>query len=91
MEEVELSVEVTSDGRVRLDKLLAQAGLAESVSDAVRKLKQKAVRVNGDLQTDSAASLDLTKPVVLQVGRRVRRIRATIAGGTKPADNSLSS
>ena len=91
VEEVELSVEVTSDGRVRLDKLLAQAGLAESVSDAVRKLKQKAVRVNGDLQTDSAASLDLTKPVVLQVGRRVRRIRATIAGGTKPADNSLSS
>jgi tyrosyl-tRNA synthetase len=91
VEEVESSVEVTSDGRVRLDKLLAQEGLAESVSDAVRKLRQKAVRVNGELQTDSAASLDLTKPIVLQVGRRVRRIRATLAGGTRPAENNLSS
>jgi tyrosyl-tRNA synthetase len=91
VEEVESSVEVTSDGRVRLDKLLAQEGLAESVSDAVRKLRQKAVRVNGELQTDSAASLDLTKPIVLQVGRRVRRIRASLAGGTRPAENNLSS
>ena len=62
VEEVEASVEVTPDGRVRLDKLLAREGLAESVSDAVRKLKQNAVRVNGELQTDSAAWLDLTKP-----------------------------
>jgi tyrosyl-tRNA synthetase len=91
VEEVEASVEVTPDGRVRLDRLLARIGLAESVSDAVRKRKQNAVRVNGELQTDSAASLDLTKPIVLQVGRKVRRIRATLAGGTKPAEKNLSS
>src|ERR1700686_3354075 len=41
IEEVEASVEMTADGRIRLDKLLAKEGLADSVSDAVRKLKQK--------------------------------------------------
>src|ERR1017187_1430371 len=39
----EVAIEV-SENRVRLDKLLARVGLAESVSDAVRKLKQKAVK-----------------------------------------------
>ena len=37
---------------IKLDKLLSQIGLADSVSDAVRKIKQKAVRVNGELKTD---------------------------------------
>ncbi len=91
VEEVEASVEVTQDGRVRLDKLLAKEGLAESVSDAVRKLKQKAVKVNGELQTDSAVSLDLSQPIVLQVGRKIRRIRATLAVGIRTVDKNLSS
>jgi tyrosyl-tRNA synthetase len=91
VEEVEASVEMTPDGRVRLDKLLAREGLADSVSDAVRKLKQKAVKVNGELQTDSAASLDLSKPIVLQVGRKIRRIRAILAVGTRTVDEDLSS
>ena len=37
-------------GLMRLDKLLARVGLADSVSDAVRKLKQKAVKVNGEVK-----------------------------------------
>src|SRR5438477_3444325 len=37
LEEVEIAIEVTPDGKVRLDKLLAKIGLADSVSDAVRK------------------------------------------------------
>src|ERR1700675_1555754 len=32
---------------IRVDKLLAKAGLAESVSDGARKAKQGAVQVNG--------------------------------------------
>src|SRR5206468_10510683 len=47
----ELMVEVPRD-QVRLDKLLVRVALADSVSDAVRKLKQKAVRVNGRATTD---------------------------------------
>ena len=50
IEEVTASVEVNAEGFVRLDKLLARVGLADSVSDALRKLKQKAVKVNGELR-----------------------------------------
>jgi tyrosyl-tRNA synthetase len=91
VEEVEASVEVTSEGLVRIDKLLAREGLADSVSDAVRKLKQKAVKVNGEVKTDSVVPLDLKQPIVLQVGRKIKRVRVTSTVGTRPIDTSLSS
>ena len=91
VEEVEASVEVTAEGLVRLDKLLAREGLADSVSDAVRKLKQKAVKVNGELKTDSTISLDLKQPIVLQVGRKIKRVRVTSTVGTRTVDTNLSS
>jgi len=77
VEELEASVEVTAEGLVRIDKLLARVGLADSVSDAVRKLKQKAVKVNGEAKTDSIVSLDLKQPVLLQVGRKIKKVRVT--------------
>ena len=86
VEEVIASVEVTAGGLVRLDKLLAREGLADSVSDAVRKLKQKAVKVNGELKTDPVASLDLTQPIILQVGRKIKKVRATPIAGTRAID-----
>jgi tyrosyl-tRNA synthetase len=70
----EVAIEAT-EGGVRLDKLLARVDLAESVSDAVRKLKQKAVRVNGELQIDPVTRIDLSQPVTLQVGRRIKKVR----------------
>jgi tyrosyl-tRNA synthetase len=39
--------EVVKDGAIRVDKLLARIGLAESVSDAARKIKAGAVEING--------------------------------------------
>src|SRR5262249_49272631 len=75
VEEVEVAAEQTPDGKVRLDKLLAKIGLADSVSDAVRKLKQKSVKVNGEVQTSPAVSLDTSTSVTLQVGRKIRRVR----------------
>ena len=77
VEEVEASVEVTAEGLVRIDKLVARVGLADSVSDAVRKLKQKAVKVNGEAKTDSIVSLDLKQPILLQVGRKIKKVRVT--------------
>jgi len=74
-EEVEVTAEQTPDGKVRLDKLLAKVGLADSVSDAVRKLKQRSVKVNGEVQTAPALSLDTLTPVTLQVGRKIKRVR----------------
>ena len=81
----EVAIEVT-DGGVRLDKLLARVDLAESVSDAVRKLKQKAVRVNGELQTDPVTRIDLNQPVMLQVGRRIKKVRASLIIGVRPKE-----
>jgi tyrosyl-tRNA synthetase len=75
IEEQTVSIETTADGKVRLDKLLAQCGLAESVSDAGRKLKQKAVKTNGELQTETHVSIDRSQPLVLQVGRKIKKIR----------------
>ena len=60
---------------VRLDKLLNAAGLADSVSDGMRKIKQKAVSVNGKIATGPAFPLppgDLA--LVVKVGRRIKRV-----------------
>src|SRR6476660_9121674 len=46
-------IESTTAGRIKLDKLLALTGLADSVSDAGRKLKQNAVKVDGEVVTES--------------------------------------
>jgi tyrosyl-tRNA synthetase len=76
IEEQTVSVEVGADGKVRLDKLLAQCGLADSVSDAGRKLKQRAVKVNGELQTEAHVSWDGRQPLILQAGRKIRKVRS---------------
>src|ERR1019366_4768270 len=47
IETVALPNEVVKDGAIRVDKLLARIGLAESVSDAARKIKAGAVEING--------------------------------------------
>ncbi len=75
VEEVEAAVELAPDGKVRLDKLLAKIELADSVSDAARKLKQKAVKVDGQTMTAPFVALDLSKVVTLQVGRKMKRVR----------------
>jgi tyrosyl-tRNA synthetase len=64
---------------VRLNKIVADSGLAESTSDAARKIKQNAVRVNGKVLTESNARLEgtifLSNEFTLQVGRKVKRIK----------------
>jgi tyrosyl-tRNA synthetase len=77
VEEVEATVETTPDGKVRLDKLLAKVGLADSVSDASRKLKQKSVKVNGEVITAPVAAIDLKATFTVQVGRKIKKVRAS--------------
>ncbi len=74
----EVTVEV-AEKKIRLDKLLAQAGLADSVTDAARKLKQKSVKVNGEMKSDPVTYLDVEQQVTLQVGRRMKKVRFTPA------------
>jgi tyrosyl-tRNA synthetase len=85
LEEIETSMEVTSDGRIRLDKLLAKVGLADSVTDAARKIRQKAVKVNGEVQTDSLISID-NQPLILQVGRKIKKVRVRLIFGQQAGD-----
>ena len=60
--------------RIKLDKLLARAGLADSISDAVRKIKQKAVKVNGDLKTEPVIFWNPGSPMLVRVGRKIKTV-----------------
>jgi len=61
--------------RARLDRLLVAAGVADSVSDAVRKIKQRAVKVNGELKTGPVVFLEIRTPATVRVGRKIKKIR----------------
>ena len=65
-----------ADGlRVKLDKLLAKSGLSESVSDGLRKIKQKAVRINNELKEDPVLVLKDAAELTVRVGRKLKRVR----------------
>ncbi|MGA7890263.1 MAG: hypothetical protein WBP87_19335, partial [Candidatus Sulfotelmatobacter sp.] len=60
--------------RIKLDRLLHMIKLADSVSDAVRKLKQRSVKVDDELKTDPVIFLDPRKKVTIRVGRKIKRV-----------------
>jgi tyrosyl-tRNA synthetase len=59
---------------IRLDKLLARVGLAQSVSEAGRKIKEKAVSVDGKVVTLPVISLKPGFTVTLRVGRKIKKV-----------------
>ena len=64
---------VRNDAGIRVDKLLAKVGLADSVTDAARKIKAGAVEINGE----KVKELVLPNPpaeMVIQVGKNWRRV-----------------
>jgi tyrosyl-tRNA synthetase len=67
------------DGRwpIRLDKLLARCGLADSVSDASRKIKQKAVSIDGRTEASIEVPLALPTDLVIRVGRKIKKVAIT--------------
>jgi tyrosyl-tRNA synthetase len=60
---------------VRVDKLLAKIGLAESVSDAARKIKAGAVQINGE-KVHELVLKNPSPPLVIQVGKNWRKVVA---------------
>jgi tyrosyl-tRNA synthetase len=66
--------------RIRLDKLVARAGLADSVTDAVRKLKQNSVKVNGEMKADPVIYLSPQDSATVRVGKKIKRIRFIFNG-----------
>ncbi len=54
----------------RLPQLLVQVGLAASTSEAMRKIRENAVRVNSERVTDPSVILTMEKEYLLQLGKR---------------------
>jgi tyrosyl-tRNA synthetase len=61
------------NGALRVDKLLARVGLAESVSDAVRKIKAGAVQINGEKVKDLLLK-NAPAELLIQVGKNWKRV-----------------
>jgi len=66
---------VRNEAGIRVDKLLAKVGLADSVSDAVRKIKAGAVEING-ARIDELVAKRVDGEMIIQVGKRWRRVVA---------------
>ena len=76
MPEFDLPAEARADGAVRLDKLLRAVGLASSGGEAVRKLREGAVEVNGERRQDmSLAIAPGESEWVVRLGRKWARVR----------------
>ena len=73
IETVALPPGVVKDGAIRVDKLLAQIGLAESVSEAARKIKSGAVEVNG-VKWTALTWADPSPELLIQVGKNWRKV-----------------
>ena len=61
-----------ADGRVRLSRLLTAAGLAASSTEADRKVKEGAVRVDGEVVKQSHLTLNGSTRLTVRVGRRAK-------------------
>jgi tyrosyl-tRNA synthetase len=59
---------------VKLDKVLAKAGLADSVSDGQRKIKQKAVKVDGKVHAEPVLQVAVPAELTVRVGRLIKKV-----------------
>jgi tyrosyl-tRNA synthetase len=58
---------------IRIDKLLAKIGLADSVTDAARKVKAGAVEINGKRMHDLVLA-DAPAEMIVHAGKHWRRV-----------------
>ena len=65
---------MTARSQVKLDKLLARTGLATSVTDGLRKVKQNAVKLDGELKTELVAAVKLGAEFTLRAGKKMVRV-----------------
>jgi tyrosyl-tRNA synthetase len=71
----EVLVNAPSATLIRVDKLLAKAGLVESISDGVRKIKQGAVQINGQVPGLHLAVPLPVPEMTIRVGRRMKNVQ----------------
>ena len=75
VESVTIRIASVADGSaVRLDKLLVAAGLASSRSEAQRKIKEKAVSVDGETVTEFSMAIQPPVAHVVRLGKKLKKI-----------------
>jgi len=62
---------------VKTEKLIRQAGLVASATEAARKIKEKAVSINGEVVQGVAIGISPDIPITVRVGRKIKRIVPT--------------
>jgi tyrosyl-tRNA synthetase len=67
---------VTVENGIRVERLIAKIGLAESNGDGARKIKAGAVHINGERVTDSVYT-GRQDDLLIQVGKNWRRVKGT--------------
>lgn len=71
----DVAIDFGAEGAKPLTRILVEAGLASSASDAGRKIQQGGVRLAGERVTDIKHRLEASSvPVVLQAGRHAVRV-----------------
>jgi tyrosyl-tRNA synthetase len=73
IETVPLPDGVSNENGIRVGQLLARVGLAPSVTEATRKIKEGAVEINGCHVTELVLS-DVPAEMIIQVGKKWRRV-----------------
>jgi tyrosyl-tRNA synthetase len=69
------------DGTISLSRLVVEAGLAASASEAARKVQQGGVRIDQERATDGRTKIPVSRrSLVLEVGRRSVRVTLREAG-----------
>ena len=61
-----------AEGRVRVSKLLTATGLSASASEADRKIKEGAVRIDGETVRQAHVALNGSSRLTLRVGKRAK-------------------
>ncbi len=73
IETVLLPPQASTEKGIRVDKLLAVVGLADSVSDATRKIKAGAVEINGNVHKDLLLG-GVSGLLTIRVGKKWKRV-----------------
>jgi tyrosyl-tRNA synthetase len=63
---------------LRADKLIREAGLASSTGEAGRKIKERAVHINGKVVVALAILVSSREPLLVRVGKKIKRIVLTL-------------
>ena len=66
---------------VRADKLIREAGFAASTTEAGRKIKEKAVHINGHTIENPAIRVSPKEPLLIRVGKKMKRVVLTFPEG----------